>query len=63
MLEGHEHDILKYIGTPLMIGGSIVTYKTDSTKAAYVALIGATMNLSWAAVDILKYSNDKKEKW
>lgn len=61
MTKGREHDILKYVGTPLMIVGGVVYYKTDNVKAGMVACIGATMQLSWAAVDILKYLNDRHD--
>ena len=63
MFEGREHDILKYVGMPLMIGGSVICYKTDGTTcivAGLVGMVGGTMELSWLAVEALQSSNKRK---
>ena len=63
MFEGHEHDILKYVGMPLMIGGSVVCCKTDGTTsliAGLVGIVGGSMQLSWLTVEALQSSNKRK---
>lgn len=56
------HDILKKIGKPMMLGGSVAYVITDSKLARTIGIIGCCFTASWFVVDVADTMEERRSK-